>query len=286
MANAQRQYEPFTLFNVRIVDMRHLWNPSDEYKGKKQERPNYFAGFIVPKTQAQWHLEPSLAGLVQAFGKLYAGQGPQIVDWRVADGDLPNEEGKSSEFAKGHWLFGGSSGNPITVEIVQAGGVPTKLPNKVGVKSGDYCTIGGTVAVSGQNNRAAKIYLNAVVFCQPGEEIVFANSVSGLELMRAAEQQGYRPAGFSASPGGFGGGQPGGFPGAGGPDQGGAPFGGQNGQGPHQGAPPFGAQTTGNPAFGGQAQGQNGPGAFGGAASPSSGQPFPGGPQGGSPFGR
>lgn len=208
---AQRQYEPFTLFSVRIVDMRHLWTPSDTYKGQKQQKANYFAGFIVPKTQAQWHNEPALAGLVQALGKLHANN-PQIVDWRIEDGDTPNAEGKSSEFAKGHWLFNASSGNAVNTELVQAGGALVKLQNKVGVKSGDFCMVGGTVAVSGQNNRAAKIYLNAVVFTAPGEEIVFANSVSGAELMQQAQKQGLQVAGFSGSPG-FGGGAPqGGFP--------------------------------------------------------------------------
>jgi len=199
---AQRQYEPFTLFNVRIVDMRNLWTPTDMFKGQKQQKVSYFAGFIAQKTQPQWHHEPALAGLVQALGKIYQSN-PQIIDWRIHDGDTPNVEGKSSEFAKGHWLFNASSGKPINVELAQAGGALIGLPNKVGVKSGDYCMIGGSVAVSQQNNRAAKIYLNSVVFSSPGEEIVFANSVSGAELMRMAEQQGLRPAGFSASPGGF-----------------------------------------------------------------------------------
>jgi hypothetical protein len=253
----QRQYEPFTLFNVRIADMRHLWTPALEYKGQPSKKPNYFAGFIAQKTQAQWHLEPALAGLAAALGKLYQAN-PQILDWRIADGDTPNAEGKSSEFAKGHWLFNASSGNPINVELAQAGGTLVKLPNKVGVKSGDYCMIGGSVAVSAQNNRAAKIYLNSVVFSSPGEEIVFANSVSGAELMKMAEQQGLRPAGFSASPGGFGGappqhqpfGQPGGFT-----------------------PPPFGqpqgfAPTPPAPAFQ-PAPGQNGGGFGGPAATPS-----------------
>lgn len=199
---AQRQYEAFTLFNVRIVDMRHLWTPSDSYKGQKQQKPNYFAGFIVKKTVAQWHQEPALAGLVQALGKLHANN-PQIIDWRIEDGDTPNAEGKSSEFAKGHWLFNASSSSPVNVELVQQGGQLVKLANRTGVKSGDYCMVGGSVAVSGQNNRAAKIYLNAVVFSAPGEEIVFANSVSGAELMQQAQKQGLQPAGFAASPGGF-----------------------------------------------------------------------------------
>jgi hypothetical protein len=193
---AQRQYEQFTVFNVRITDMRHLWNPSDSFKGQKQQKPNYFAGFICPKTQATWHTEPALAGLAQALGKLYANN-PQIIDWRIQDGDHPSADGKSSEFAKGHWLFNASSSTPPTIELVQAGGALTKLQNKAGVKSGDYCMVGGSVAVSGQNPRAAKIYLNAVVFTAPGEEIVFANSVSGAELMQQAQRQGLQIAGFS-----------------------------------------------------------------------------------------
>ena len=197
---ATRQYESFTLFNVRITDLRHLWTPSDSYKGQKQQKPNYFAGFICPKTQATWHAEPGLAGLVQALGKLYANN-PQLVDFRIEDGDRPNAEGKSSEFAKGHWLFNASTGTAPNVEIVQPGGALAKLAGKIGVKSGDYVMVGGTAAVSGQNNRAAKLYLNAVVFSAPGEEIVFANSVSGAELMAQAQKQGLQVAGFGPAAG-------------------------------------------------------------------------------------
>jgi hypothetical protein len=233
---AQRQYEPFTLFDARIVDMRHLWNPSTEYKGQPTKSPNYFAGFIVPKTKAAWHEEPALAGLVQAMGKLHTNN-PQLVDWRIEDGDTPNAEGKSSEFAKGHWLFNASSGNPPNVELVQAGGALVKLQNKIGVKSGDYCMVGGTAAVSGQNNRAVKLYLNAVVFTAPGEEIVFANSVSGAELMQQAQRQGLQVAGFS--PGG-----------AGGFTQPGAGFAPTTA---NPATPAFGAPAPGGPAFGGGA---------------------------------
>lgn len=264
----QRQYEPWTLFNVRIVDMRHLWTPSDTYKGQKQQKANYFAGFIVPKTQAQWHAEPALAGLVQALGKLYATN-PQIVDWRIEDGDTPNAEGKSSEFAKGHWLFNASSSNPVNVELVQAGGQLVKLANKTGVKSGDYCMVGGSAAVSGQNNRAAKLYLNAVVFSAPGEEIVFANTVSGAELMQQAQRQGLNVAGFAGAPG-FGGGAPGGF------GQPGAP-GFQPAPGGFPGSPsPAGgfAPPAGGPAFPNAAPGSFGsPGPAPGSAFPSSPAP-------------
>ena len=258
----KRQYEPFTLFNVRIVDMRHLWTPSDSYKGQKQQKASYFAGFIVQKTQAQWHTEPALAGLVQALLKIHANN-PQIVDWRIHDGDMPNAEGKSSEFAKGHWLFNGSSENPINVEIVQAGGALVKLPNKVGVKSGDYCMVGGSVAVSAQNNRNAKIYLNAVVFSAPGEEIVFANSVSGAELMQQAQRQGLNVTGFGGAP--VGGNA---FPGAGGAPA--APF--------NPSAAPALGGGFGSPATQ-VAQAPNGP-VFGGSAT------FPSNPAPANPFGQ
>jgi hypothetical protein len=125
------------------------------------------------------------------------------------------------------------------------------LTNKVGVKSGDYVMAGVTAAVKQNDPRGVKLYLNAVVFSSPGEEIVFANSVSGAELMRMAEQQGLRPAGFSASPGGF-------VP---------QPFG-----APQSGGftPPAGgfAPTPNAPALSG-AQAPSGPGFGGPAATPS-----------------
>ncbi len=239
---AQRQYEPATVFNARIADMRHLWEPSREYKGQPTQKPNYFAMFLVKKTVAQWFQEPALAGIAAACGKIYQTN-PHVLMWPVVDGDMPSPEGKSSEFAKGHWLFSASSGNPPNVEIVQAGGVLTKLTNKVGVKSGDYVMAGVTAAVKQNDPRGVKLYLNAVVFSSPGEEIVFANSVSGAELMRMAEQQGLRPAGFSASPGGFAPAHVGFTPPAGG-------FAPTTGS---PAAPAFGAPAPTGPGFGGSA---------------------------------
>lgn len=210
----QRQYESATVFNARIVDMRHLWMPSTEYQGKKQDKPSYFASFIVPKTQAQWFNEPALAGIAGACGKIWQSN-QHILSWPVVDGDIPSPEGKQSEWAKGHWLFSGNTSNSApNVELVQAGGHLTKLQNKVGVKSGDFCMAGLTAAVKQNDARAVKLFLNAVVFTAPGEEIVFANSVSGAELMKMAEAQGLRPTGFSGSPG-FGAPQPGFPPGGG-----------------------------------------------------------------------
>lgn len=287
-----RQYEPAQVFNCRIVDMRHLWTPSHEYQGKQTQKPNYFAGFLVPKTQAHWSTEPIFGGVMQAFGKLlskqlqaYAGN-PLMVGWPIIDGDMPNPTTqKVSEHAKGHWLYNASTNSVPNVELCQAGGSLVKLLNKVNVKSGDYVMTGLTAAVKSNMPNAVKFYLNAVLFCSPGEEIVFANSVSGAELMKYAEAQGLRPAGFSASPGGFspqsGGQQFGGFtpqngggftpgwkPNGGGFTPGAQPQGFQPGPQPQQ---QNGFQPQGAPQGGGfTPQGQ--PGGF----APTQGNPAPG----------
>lgn len=276
---AQRQYEAATLFNLRCVDMRHLWEPSREYMGKPTEKPNYFGSWIVPKTQAHWSTEPIFASAMQAFSKLLAGQlqnfaqNPNAVVWPITDGDMPSPQGKTSEFAKGHWLLSASTGNPPNIELVQSGAVaPVKLHSRVGVKPGDHCMLGVTAAVKQNQPNGVKFYLNACVFTHPGEEIVFANSVSGAELMRQAQAQGLQVAGFGSAPaaGGFGGGAP--APGG---------FGGQPG-GFTPGAAP-GAPT--NPGgFAPQATAPSGPVFGGGVASPFNQPGAPGFNPGGPAF--
>lgn len=249
----QRQYEAATVFNSRIVDMRHLWNPSNEYLGQPTQKPNYFGTFLVPKTQGHWSNEPVFASVMAAFGKLLQGQlqgfaaNPNAVMWPIADGDMPSPAGKSSEFAKGHWLYSASTGNPPKVELVQAGGSLVTLPGRAGVKPGDYCMTGLTAAVKKNDARGVKFYLNGVFFSAPGQEIVFANSVSGEEMLKQAQAQGMHVTGFQGG-GGFGAPQ-GGFPGAGQPQGFGAPQQ-QSNWGASQGQPQgFGQPQQGAPGF-------------------------------------
>jgi len=282
----KRQYESAMVFNARIVDLRHLWVPANEYKGKPQEKPSWFSAFIIPKTRAGWHEEPLLAGATQALGNLY-NNNPQIVDWPILDGDKPNREGKTSDWAKGHWVFSGSTSNQPKVEIVQPGGQLALLQNKVGgVKAGDFCMVGLTAAVKQNDPRAAKFFLNTVVFTAAGEEIVFANQVSGAEMVAAAaaqgfQVQGYTPSGYGGAPQGAGGpfgggGQPqGGFPGGGAPTQGGPAFGAQ------AGGSATGQFATGAPGSGSAFPSNGQPGGYGAPASPFGG----GGQQQRGPFG-
>lgn len=264
-----RVYSPFQIFNLRIVNMQHLWSPSTEYLGQPTQKPNYFITAITAKTRANWWEEPLLAPAWAAYDQLLqkSGMTPQHVsEWPIKDGDMPPEPGKQpSEWAKGHWILGGSSSSPIKAEMVQNGNV-VPLPAKIGVKPGDFVALGCSAAIKQNNPRAIKHFCNTVLFTAAGEEIAVGNSVSGAELMRTAQGQGLQVAGFSSAPGGFAApGQPGGFPGGGY-----APQGGPGGFQQPQGGPGFTPPGPGGAPMG-MAGGQPGPNAFPGA-------PAPGGP--------
>lgn len=253
---AKKQYENFMVFGARIYGMKNLWSPSTEFKGQ-QTKPNYLAGFLVPKTQGHWSQEPLLANLWAAMQKIHAatmgGMGYEHVTWPIRDGDMPpmdKPQEQPADWARGHWMFSGNSGDTIKVELTQGANlVPLQSRGNI-VKPGDFVIVGGAAAINSQNGRAIKLYINNVVFTQPGEEIAVGNSVSGAELMATAVAQGYRPAGFNPSPGGFApqgggfGGQPPQAPSFGG----GAPQGGFTPSPGSAGFAPPGAHTTGNPA--------------------------------------
>lgn len=203
---AKRYYEAATVLTARIVNMRHLWEPSREFEGVPSQKPNYFYTCIVPKTRGGWWEEAAFAGLSAAVQKVmthYQLQSQYVLEWPVKDGDMPDKKGRQSEWAKGHWVFGGSSSDPINVEIVQNGAC-VKIPNKTLVKPGDFVSCGLSVTVRKNDARSFKTYGNSVLFTAAGEEIVVGNSVSGAELMAQAQAQGLQVAGFSGSPGGFG----------------------------------------------------------------------------------
>jgi hypothetical protein len=280
-----RVYVPFMLFNMRMVNMQHLWEPSREFKGAPTTKPNYFITVITPKTRAGWWEEPLLAPAWAAYSELMNKTGmtaQMITEWPIKDGDMPSEPGKApTEWAKNHWILGGSSSSPIKAEIVQNNNVSV-LPAKVGVKPGDYVSLGCSAAIKQTNARGLKHFCNTVLFTAAGEEIAVGNSVSGAELYRTAEAQGLRPVGFGmpgggypgAQPGGSGGGFPGGTPGSG-------PFmqpgshgsGGGFVQTPGSPAMPHNANLPNNGASGGSAFPSNQPGGFPGSGGPNN---FPG----------
>jgi hypothetical protein len=263
---AQRIYKAAAIYDCRIVGMRNLWEPSNEYQGKPTPKPNYMAMVVVKKTRALWHEEPALANFTQACSELYTAALSQVpfqyVDWPIKDGDQVQPGRAQAEWRVGHWVLTGSSSSPIEVSINQNGNL-VPLKNRVDVKPGDYVMISTALAVKTNDPRGVVCYLNKVVFLKPGEEIAIGSSVSASDLMAQAKAQGMNVTGFSSGPPqqGFGappmgnGFAPTGVP-AGQPAT--APFGttGQPGgfafpsNGPQPGFAPSPMQPPGQPGFG------------------------------------
>lgn len=275
---SNRVYVPFTLFNLRIVNMQHLWVPSTEYLGKKTEKPNYFGTCILDRTQQNWWDEPAFAPAWAAYSELLSKSGMQaqmITEWPIKDGNMPPEPGKApSDWAKNRWIIGGSSSNQIKVEMAQPSGNVTPLAQKIGVKPGDYVALGLSAAIKQNNARGVKNYLNTVLFMGAGEEIAVGQSVTGAELMAQAQKQGLQVAGFQPAGGYAPQGAPGGYPGAPqtfqpapggyapqGQPQPGFTHGAPPAPGP-QGAPMGGYATGGAPAHGGTFAPPNGPATY------------------------
>jgi hypothetical protein len=305
---AQRIYVPFQLFNLRIVNMQHLWVPSNEYKGQKTQKPNYFATCILDRTQQNWWDEPTLAPAVQAYMELLNKSGYQwqhINNWPIKDGNMPPEPGKPpSEWAKNRWVIGGSSSNAIKVDIAQPNGNVGPLPQRVGVKPGDYVALGLSAAIKTNDAQGVKNYMNTLLFmsaCPPDQEIAVGQGVTGEELANAARAAGLQVAGFQPSqgfpsgpqpgfipPGGAPGPGPGFSPGNGGfaPTQpgpapaphanhpnGGAPNGSAYPSNPQNPAPAPSFQPQGAPGFNPGGAGQGMPQSGGPAYTPAGGAP-------------
>lgn len=196
---AQRVYKAATIFNARVVGMNNLWEPSREYMGKPVEKPSYMITVILPKTRANWFEEPNLSDFARASEELYNAALSHIpfpqIGWPIADGDVPGPGRANPEWRQGTWVLTGTSTSPITVKIVQ-NGVPVPLLNRMNVKPGDYVGLGVSIAVKMNDPRGVKCYCNNVMFMAPGEEIAVGSSVSAIDLMAAAREQGMNVTGF------------------------------------------------------------------------------------------
>lgn len=276
-----RIYVPFMLFNMRAVNLQHLWTPSNEYMGKPTQKPNFFATCILDRTQQDWWNEPALAPAVAAYTELVQKSGMQwgqIATWPIKDGNMPAEPGKPpADWAKNRWIISGSSSNAIKVEIVRPSGSVELLPAKVGVKPGDYVALGLSAAIKQNDARGVKNYMNAMTFmaaCPADQEISVGQSVTGTEMMAHAQRQGLQVQGFAPSTGGYAPqqqfqpqGAPGGFPGQ---PQPGFTHGAPQNPGP-QGAPMGGYATGAVPGPGGTFAPGGGPVTYHSEPQPSPG---------------
>jgi hypothetical protein len=201
---AQRQYEAATC-SMRVRRHAAFVGAVPGVHGKADRKAELF--WFVDRSENAGALvdRADFCECMQAFSKLLAGQfqnfaqNPNAVVWPITDGDMPSPPARRRSSPK---VTGCCRHPPATRRIsswCKSGAVaPVKLHSRVGVKPGDHCMLGVTAAVKQNQPNGVKFYLNACVFTHPGEEIVFANSVSGAELMRQAQRRACR---LLASPG-------------------------------------------------------------------------------------
>ena len=274
---ANREVINTYLFNAQAIYSKGLFEPeTKDLKGKPLDKPSYSINLRFPKTKSAWYEEPQLKPLVDAFKTIMAREMAGIafgrIEFPIKDGDVPNQNNKIPDWAKGHWHFRASSSYGPKVEQ-RVNGVVTELPAlSMGGRrlwgDGDYVCAAIGVAKRLTDAVGIRAYLNSILFTAKGPELnLGASNTDWNEAMRMAEEQGipiktdepgaggFPGGGFdpSAGAGGFPGGgfnpgaAPGGFPGGGfNPGAGAAP-GGFPGAAP--GGFPGGAATEDKPPF-------------------------------------
>lgn len=164
-----------------------------------KERVNYYFAVAVPKTQAQWWLEPwgaQVLAIANAAWPQGQTQNPKFA-WKIEDGDsqMPNENGRKNADREGHpgcWIL--KFGSMFATKVFDASGNPMLQPGLV--KRGFWVEVLGTVE---GNNNAQKpgIYLNhnMVAFRAPDKEISTGPDPRSVGFGRSA-----LPAGVTAAP--------------------------------------------------------------------------------------
>jgi hypothetical protein len=192
----------------------HQGNPLIVKSGPNmgQPRTEYRFGLAVPKTQADFKLEPWAQLLKEAARQGY----PHLFDaagnptnpnmafaWKVTDGDsqIPNANGNKPcdmEGAPGNWVLWFSNGfAPKLYDWDNPTNQAVPLQPGDEIKTGYYAQVFATVGANGATGNQMGIYLNPSMVCRRayGAEIVTGPSVSA-----AAFGEGTLPPGASTMP--------------------------------------------------------------------------------------
>lgn len=135
----------------------------------------YFFGVAIPKTSADWKKDPAYADMYAEAVKAFPRgehSWPSFA-FKISDGDLPNQRGKTYEHAKGCWLFKFSTQIPFKKFAFNAGAWHEVAEGDI--KCGDYIQVQTTYAGNGQTApKTPGMYMNPlqVAFSRRGVEIV------------------------------------------------------------------------------------------------------------------
>lgn len=166
-------------------------------------RVNYYFAVAIPKTQAQWWLEPwgaTILGIANAAWPQGQTQNPKFA-WKIEDGDsqMPNENGRKNIDREGHpgnWIL--KFGSSFPTKVFDAQGNPMIQPGLV--KRGFWVEVLGSIE-SNSNVQKPGIYLNhnLVSYRAPDKEIMSGPDPRAVGFGRAA-----LPAHVTAAPVGTG----------------------------------------------------------------------------------
>lgn len=189
------------LYEPNTTDMQG--NPLKVQSGQNagQPRVEYFFKVAIPKTQAQWWLEPygqQVFAIAAAAWPQGQTSNPKFA-WKIEDGDdaTPNFErgGRKNcetEGFAGCWVIKFSSG--FATKVIDSQGNPMLQPGLV--KRGFWVEVLGTVN-SNENAQKPGIFINhnAVAFRAPDKEIT-----SGPDLRTVGFGRAPLPPGVTAAP--------------------------------------------------------------------------------------
>lgn len=210
-----------TLFNGQIVYSKRLFEPeTKDMAGKPLDNPSYSCNIRFPKTKPNWWEEPALAPFFEACRTIHAREMASVpanmLEIPLKDGDRPNKQGKTPDWAKGHWFIRASTSYQPKVEQL-VNGAPSEIQSlTMGGRrlwgDGDYVAVALGVAKRMNDNIGIRAYLNSVLFTGKGAELsTGAGNVDWGAALEMAKQQGVpiqqeapamQPAAFN--PGGFG----------------------------------------------------------------------------------
>lgn len=157
-------------------------NPNDMH-GKPRDKPQYFFALAVPKSdpnviplinQIMQHAWNSYSQMPDVTGRLQAGLAAPDFAWKIDDGDQKHAD---KQGCAGCWIFKFATTLPI-----RAANRENQQIDPATIELGSYADVAFTVAINGNRDRTAGIYMNpnCVRLLGYGERIVPGPSIDTL----------------------------------------------------------------------------------------------------------
>ena len=162
-----------------------------------QVKTNVYIGVAVPKTQADWKLEPWGQQIVQRAQADWPNgeHGAATFAWKVTDGDsaVPNKAGNKpcdKEGYPGHWVINGQTMLAIRCHHVGKYQPHEQIQDENEIKTGDYCRV--LIGCRGNNpSQSPGVYMNPELFelSRAGQAIITQGGPSAADVFGGSTAQ-------------------------------------------------------------------------------------------------